>query len=77
MCAGAIENSRIKSLYIGASHKKNYLVGKHNNFKLEVYRDRKIYYEFGLLEEEASKLLTDFFRERRQEKSSKPRKEEL
>lgn len=77
MCAGAIENSRIKSLYIGASHKKNHLVGKHNNFKLEVYRDRKIYYEFGLLEEEASKLLTDFFRERRQEKSSKPRKEDL
>nr|WP_282744953.1 nucleoside deaminase [Peptostreptococcus stomatis] len=69
MCAGAIENSRIKSLYIGASHKKNHLVGKHNDFKLEVYKDRKIDYEFGILEKEASKILTDFFKERREEKS--------
>ncbi|WP_198021054.1 deaminase [Peptostreptococcus sp. MV1] len=68
MCAGAIENSRIKKLYIGASHKKNHLVGKHNDFKLEVYRDRNINVEFGILEEEASRILTDFFRERRKEK---------
>ena len=67
MCAGAIENSRINTIHIAASHKKNHLVEKHNQFKEEVYMDRKIDYKFGLLEEEASKLLTSFFRERRLE----------
>ena len=67
MCAGAIENSRINTIHIAASHKKNHLVEKHNKFKEEVYMDRKIDYKFGLLEEEASKLLTSFFRERRLE----------
>ena len=41
---------------------------RHNDFKLEVYRDRNINVEFGILEEEASRILTDFFRERRKEK---------
>ncbi|MFR4808298.1 MAG: nucleoside deaminase [Peptostreptococcus anaerobius] len=32
MCAGAIANSRIRGLYIGAGH-KNHIVTKHNDFK--------------------------------------------
>lgn len=69
MCAGAIANSRIKEIYIGAGHNKNHIVDKHNNFKLEYYKDNKVYYEFGILEGECSSILTDFFKERRKNKA--------
>ncbi|MBC2576635.1 nucleoside deaminase [Peptostreptococcus canis] len=65
MCAGAIVNSRIKKIYIGAGHKKNHIVNKHNEYKLDIYRDSKIEYEFGILEELCSSILTNFFKERR------------
>lgn len=65
MCAGAIANSRIRGLYIGAGHHKNHIVTKHNDFKKEFYTDSKISFEIGILEEDCSRILVDFFKERR------------
>lgn len=69
MCAGAIANSRIKEVFIGARHSKNHVVDKHNGYKLDYYEDNKISYEFGILEEECSKILSEFFIERRKSKA--------
>lgn len=65
MCAGAIVNSRIKKLYVGARHMKNHVVDKHNRYKIEIYNDSKVEFKFGILEEECSNLLTNFFKEKR------------
>lgn len=61
MCYGAILNSRIKKVYFGAKDNKSQmnrdiLVSKNNslNHNLEV--------EGGILEENCSKILIDFFR---------------
>lgn len=69
MCAGAIGNARIRDLYIGASHKKNHVIDRHNEFKREFYDDLKINFEFGILEDRCSKILVNFFKERRSQKS--------
>lgn len=68
MCSGAIVNSRLKNIYVGVRHNKNHVVDKHNNFKLEFYKDYKVNVQFGLLEDECSNILTQFFREKRQSK---------
>ena len=62
MCAGAIISSRIKKVYIGAKDKNlgaggskiNILNCKELNTKTEV--------EYGICEEESTKLLKDFFK---------------
>ncbi len=61
MCTGAIINARIKRLYIGAPDKKTGCCGSkldiispnHFNHKVEVYH--------GIMEDECSRLVTDFF----------------
>ncbi|WP_101773729.1 nucleoside deaminase [Peptostreptococcus faecalis] len=68
MCAGAIVNSRIKKVYVGAKHSKNHMVSKHNSFIQEFYKDYKVEYIDGILEYENSCILTKFFSERRKEK---------
>ena len=65
MCAGAIVNSRIKHIYVGARHEKNGIVDKHNKFIEEYLRDNNVVVEFGIKNEECSTLLTNFFREKR------------
>lgn len=65
MCVGAIVNARIRELYIGAMDKKAGCCGtamelmgaKHFNHSPKVY--------YGIMEDECSKILTDFFKERR------------
>ena len=65
MCAGAILNSRIRKVYFGAYEQKsgavlsNYkiLFGNSLNHNAEV--------EGGVLEEECSKILKDFFKSKR------------
>lgn len=74
MCSGAIVNSRIKSLYIAASHNKNKKVDKHNEFQREFLIDSKVESHFGIMQEEASRLLTSFFKERRKEKKKNNKK---
>ncbi len=71
MCTGAIVNSRIKKVYIGARHLKNGKVDKHNNFQREYLEDCKVESIYGIKEEECSKILSAFFKERRKEKANK------
>jgi len=64
MCVGAIINSRIKNLYIGAMDKKGGAVGSVINlFELPFNHKPKV--EFGILEQQCSNILSDFFKELR------------
>lgn len=71
MCCGAIVNSRIKNVYIGTKHEKNHIISKHNDFKMEIYKDKKINIEVGILEEECSEILNIFFKQLRLEHKKK------
>lgn len=68
MCAGAIVNSRITRLVIGARDERYGacgslldITGKDFNHRVEV--------DFGVLSEEASKILSDFFTDLRKTKA--------
>lgn len=68
MCAGAIINSRIKNLYIGAMDPKSGAVGSKLNL-LEDYKfNHEVNFEIGILNEECSTILSDFFKELRKKK---------
>lgn len=68
MCAGAIINSRIKNLYIGAMDPKSGAVGSKLNL-LEDYKfNHEVNFETGILNEECSTMLSDFFKELRKKK---------
>jgi tRNA(adenine34) deaminase len=70
MCAGAIINSRIKTVYYGAYDKKagacgsvvNLLENKQFNHNPEVFG--------GIMEEECGAILTDFFENKRKTKKT-------
>lgn len=61
MCAGAITQSRIKKVYIGARDEKNGCVGSIANVFLDINTTHKVEYEYDL-KENCSKILSDFFR---------------
>ena len=67
MCSGAIIQSRIKNVYYGAKNKR---FGCHdskiNLFDVEF--NHKVNIVGGILEEECSKLITNFFKELRDKK---------
>ena len=64
MCAGAIANARIKECYFGAFDKSS-----ETDFLKLIFQDKrlnhKVIYRGGIMEEECSKLLTSFFKEKR------------
>ncbi len=62
MCSGAIVNSRIKKIVIGTHHIKNSYSEGEYVFKENYYSYNNISCEFGVLEEECSMILKDFFR---------------
>lgn len=64
MCAGAIINSRIKAVYFGAYDKKAGSFGSIADFNLMKYNHKPEIYS-GIMEDECSKLLTDFFKKLR------------
>ncbi len=64
MCAGAIVNSRIPKIYFGAYDKKNGACGSQINL-LTMPENFRPEYEGGILENECTKLIQDFFRELR------------
>ncbi|MDD4839566.1 MAG: tRNA adenosine(34) deaminase TadA [Clostridia bacterium] len=64
MCAGAMVLSRIEKLYFGAYDEKTGAVGSVTNV-LEQKSNHKIEYEGGVLQDECSKLLSDFFKAKR------------
>ena len=71
MCAGAIIQSRIRKVYYGASDPKGGCVGSCTNlFEVNGFNHYPDF-ESGLLQEECSLLLSDFFREKRKRKKKK------
>ncbi len=65
MCAGAIIQSRIRTLYIGTSDLKAGAAGSVIDvFRVDAFNHR-VDVVWGVLEEECSSILTDFFKELR------------
>ena len=65
MCAGAIINSRIKTVYFGAYDKKAGSFGTVADFNRIPY-NHKPEIMGGIMEEECSKMLSDFFKKLRE-----------
>ena len=68
MCAGAIVQSRIKNLYFGAYDKKGGAVGSLINIPALPDITQKVETTGGILEDECSSLLKEFFKELRKTK---------
>lgn len=68
MCAGAIINSRIKNLYIGAMEPKSGAVGSKLNLLKDYKFNHEVNVEVGILEDECSSILKKFFKELRNKK---------
>ncbi len=64
MCAGAIINTRIKRLYIGAMEKKSGCFGSIIDFGTLGFNHTAETY-IGICEDECKKLMTDFFKKKR------------
>ena len=65
MCAGAIINSRIKKVYIGALDEKTGAVGSKLNLFDDYTFNHKVEYETGILKNECEDILKNFFKELR------------
>ena len=65
MCAGAIINSRIKKIYIGAMDEKTGAVGSVLNLLEDYTFNHRVEVERGVLNNECENILKDFFRELR------------
>lgn len=65
MCAGALINSRIKKVYIGASDPKTGAVGSVFNLLEDYTFNHKVEYEKGVLQDECESILKEFFRKLR------------
>jgi tRNA(adenine34) deaminase len=68
MCAGAIVQARIPRVYIGSMNPKAGCAGSVLNLLNEKSFNHQVETEIGLLEEECSRMLRDFFRELRKRK---------
>lgn len=71
MCAGAIINSRIKKVYIGAVDKKTGAVGSVLNLFKDYTFNHKVEYEKGIMERECEQILKQFFKDLRKIKKEK------
>lgn len=71
MCAGALINSRVKKVYIGASDEKTGAVGSVFNILDDYTFNHKVAYENGIMKDECEDILKDFFRTLRKNKSNK------
>ena len=65
MCAGAIIQSRIKKIYIGAMDEKTGACGSVLNLLEDYTFNHKVDVECGILQEKCEKMLKDFFIELR------------
>ena len=66
MCAGAIVQARIKKVYIGCMNPKAGCAGSIMNILQVDKFNHQVEVEKGIMEEECSKILKDFFAELRQ-----------
>ena len=71
MCAGAIINSRIKKIYIGALDEKTGAAGSVLNLFEDYKFNHKVEVEKGILKEECENILKRFFKELRKIKKDK------
>lgn len=62
MCAGAIINSRIKKVYIGANDEKTGAVGSVLNLFEDYKFNHNVEFEKGILKEDCENVLKDFFK---------------
>lgn len=62
MCSGAIVNSRIKKIIVGTKHIKNAYTENQHKFKMDYYETNNIDIFFGVLKEECSNILQEFFK---------------
>lgn len=69
MCAGAIINSRIKKIYIGAMDEKTGAAGSVLNLFEDYTFNHKVEVEKGILKEECENILKNFFKELRKSKN--------
>lgn len=76
MCAGAIINSRIKKIYIGAMDEKTGAVGSKLNLFKDYTFNHNVEVETGILKEECEKILKDFFKDLRKIKLKEKGKDE-
>lgn len=72
MCAGAIVWSRIENLYIGTMDPKAGACGSVFNIVQEKKLNHNVRVETGILQDECSEILKDFFRNLRRTKEQKP-----
>ena len=75
MCAGAIVWSRIENLYIGTMDPKAGACGSVFNIVQEDKLNHQVNVTTGILQEECSRLLNDFFRSLRRTRDQKPEEE--
>ena len=68
MCAGALINSRIKKIYIGALDNKTGAAGSVLNLFDDYTFNHKVEYEKGVLQDECENILKEFFKELRKVK---------
>ena len=61
MCAKAIVNARLKSLVFAAYEPKTGSINSIDNFLDKDFLNHKVKYKSGLLADESSKLLKEFF----------------
>ena len=71
MCAGALIQSRIKKVYIGANDEKTGAIGSVFNLLTDYKFNHNVEYEKGILEKECKKILQKFFLELRKSKKHK------
>lgn len=71
MCAGAIINSRIKKIYIGATDEKTGAAGSVLNLFEDYTFNHKVEVENNVLKDDCEKILKDFFKELRKLKKRK------
>lgn len=65
MCAGAIINSRIKKIYIGAMDEKTGAAGSKLNLFKDYTFNHNVEVETNVMHDECEKVLKDFFKELR------------
>lgn len=68
MCAGAIIQSRIKNVYYGTKDEKSGAVGSVLNLFEDYKFNHKPAFKYGILENECSNLLKNFFKDLRKSK---------
>ena len=65
MCAGALVHARIKKLIYSASDPKSGVIESNLNLMQSAFLNHKISYEGGILKEESSEILKNFFFKKR------------